>query len=226
MTLGLETALWQQEHSEKTHPHGPRTPRAHAVLKPFLSRRPMKESASTRLYLRATPHDAWRRVVFYEEVPGRPPFFLRHLLPCPVRSEGAKVRLGASVQCTYERGSLVKQITIVEPPRRIEFDVLDQSLGIERTVRALGGSYEIQQNSGGSEIILTTNYLSYLRPRFFWRPIEKLVAGQLHRHVLSGMCATPEPSVQSELSSTNRAAAEGAAAGAMACTDLHSHFPR
>ena len=39
--------------------------------------------------------------MLYEEVPGHPPFLLRALLPNPVRTQGDKSRIGATVRCTY-----------------------------------------------------------------------------------------------------------------------------
>jgi len=81
----------------------------------------------------------------------------------------------------------VKRITAVEPPRLMQFEVVEQCLGIEGCVIALGGSYQIHPNGYGSDIMLTTKYRAFLHPRRLWRPLEKLVTTQLHKHVLNGM---------------------------------------
>ena len=52
---------------------------------------------------------------------------------------------------------------------------------------ARGGSYELRANGAGTEIVASTHYTTYLRPRWIWRPAEKMVMGQLHGHVLRGM---------------------------------------
>jgi hypothetical protein len=158
---------------------------------------PEPETVVTRIYFETSPETVWRGILFYEEVPGKAPFLLRTFLPCPLRTDGTKNEVGAIVFCFYSIGDLVKRITAVESPRLIEFEVLQQSLGIEGCVHALGGSYEIHRNGEGSEIALTTNYSAFLRPRGLWRPVEKLVTNQLHRHVLNGIrmaiCQKPEP---------------------------------
>jgi len=147
------------------------------------------EQVSTRVHLQATPEDAWREIVFYEEVPGHPPLPLRWFMPSPVRTEGAKSAVGSRVRCIYQSGHLVKRITVLDPPRLIRFDVLEQHLGIEGCAIAQGGSYKLYRNGDRTGLILTTRYRAFLHPRWLWRPLEKLVAHQLHKHVLNGMTA-------------------------------------
>jgi Polyketide cyclase / dehydrase and lipid transport len=148
------------------------------------------DTVSTSVHFRATPESVWQRVLMYEEVPALPPFLLRLLLPSPVRAQGEKTRVGSAVQCTYDGGHLVKRITFVEPHRLLEFEVVEQRLGIEACVTTLSGSYRILSRGVDSEIILTTNYLGHLRPRRCWRPLERLLSHQLHGHILDGIRAS------------------------------------
>ena len=67
-----------------------------------------KESVATSLYFAARLDRVWEGLLFYEEVPGRPPFPLNVFLPDPVRTEGGKGTVGASVRCIYQDGDLVK----------------------------------------------------------------------------------------------------------------------
>jgi hypothetical protein len=159
------------------------------LLSNLFAGKAMPQQVSTRVQLQATPEEAWREVIFYEEVPGSPPFPLRWFMPSPVRTEGAKSAVGASVRCIYRSGHLVKRITVFDPPCLIRFDVLEQHLGIEGCAVAQGGSYEIYRNGDETGLILTTRYRALLHPRWLWRQLEKLVAHQLHRHVLNGMKA-------------------------------------
>lgn len=152
------------------------------------------EVVATSVHLYASPETVWQRMLLYEEVPLRPPLLLRVLLPHPVRTEGDKTRVGAALQCTYNGGHLVKRIKVVEPPHLVKFEVIEQRLGIEGSITALGGSYEIRSCVDQTEIVLNTNYRGHLRPRFFWRPLERFLAHQLHRHILDGMRASlPRP---------------------------------
>lgn len=193
----------------------------------IFGRKGLHESVSTRLFIDASPETVWTRISFYEEIPGRPPFFLRSLLPCPVRSEGEKGAEGGTVRCTYEGGDLLKRITAVEPPYVVEFDVFDQNLGIERCARALGGSYHLRHWGEGSEVVLTTTYLAFLRPRWLWRPFERFLLGQLHRHILNGIEAELTPTPRGvRIAERQRTIPVGDATGALACIASQSHSPR
>ncbi len=145
------------------------------------------DSVSTTLRIPASPETIWQNMMTYEEVPGRPPFPLRALIPVPLGSKGDKSRVGADIQCRYKGGDLVKRMTVVEPPLLMKFEVLEQRLGIEKRVEAVEGSYALRVVGDGTEVTLTTVYRTSQHPRFFWRPIERLLAHQLHRHILKGM---------------------------------------
>jgi hypothetical protein len=127
--------------------------------------------------------------MLYEDVPETPAFLLRTLLPHPVRAEGDKTSPGATVRCVYRTGDIVKRIKAVGRPHFLEFEVIRQCLGIESCLLTRGGSYRISANSRSSSIVLSTEYEAYLRPRFFWRPLETRLIGQLHLHILGGIRA-------------------------------------
>ncbi len=145
------------------------------------------ESVETLVRFHAAPEAVWQGMLFYEEVPSRPTPLLRMFLPLPVRTEGDKTRVGATIACTYESGYLEKRITAAEPARHVRFDVVEQKLGIEPCISMGEGSYDIRATPGGSEVVLTTRYRGHLRPRWLWRPFERFLAHRLHHHILDGM---------------------------------------
>jgi hypothetical protein len=167
--------------------------RPYRVLSWLFSGQAATEAIETRAHVDAGPEAVWNRIMFYEEVPGRPPFLLRALLPRPVRTEGSKTDAGAIIQCSYRQGELVKRITFVSPPHLVQFEVIEQRLGIEGCAMTLGGSYQIRRCGDGTDVVLTTNYRAYLRPRHLWRPLEALLVGQLHNHILGGVRAAIPP---------------------------------
>jgi hypothetical protein len=134
-----------------------------------------------------SPEAAWQHIMFYEEVPTRPGFLLRTLLPYPIRTEGPKNAIGALVRCAYRGGNLVKRITMIDVPHRLEFDVVEQRLGIERCIQTYGGSYQIERCGPDTDVVLRTIYRAYLRPRRLWRQLETVVIRQLHEHILHGI---------------------------------------
>lgn len=148
-----------------------------------------EESVSTTIDYPGSMDQAWRALVTYEEVTHRPPWLLRVLLPQPVGTTGDKTQVGAMIACRYREGSLFKRIEIADAPEYLQFEVLEQRLGIERWILARGGSYEIRASGKGltCRITLVTDYCGRLRPRWLWRRIEEYVAHRFHRHVLAGM---------------------------------------
>ena len=147
------------------------------------------DAVTTVAAFEAPPEEVWKKMIFYEEVPRRPPLLLRIFLPSPKKTQGGSKRVGATVECSYSRGSLVKRFTVLEPPHLVRFDVIEQELGLERCVTTVEGSYEIRADGRGSEVALTTKYRGHLRPRWLWRHLERLLAHRLHRHILAGMGA-------------------------------------
>lgn len=154
------------------------------------------ETVATMMDFAASPEQVWESMMFYEEVPGRPSWLLRLFLPAPVRTGGAKTRVGATIECVYDGGHLEKRITESETAQHIAFDVTMQALGIEDVISMTGGSYDIRSTPGGSTVVLTTVYRGHLRPRWLFRPLEHYLAHRLHRHILDGMravLATADP---------------------------------
>jgi hypothetical protein len=157
------------------------------IVSRVFGRSGVRESIATGADLAATPDEVWHQLMFYEDVPERPAFLLRALLPYPVRAEGDKTRPGATVRCVYRTGDVTKRITTTNRPDLLEFEVIRQRLGIEECLVTRGGSYRISASGGASRVILITEYEAYLRPRFFWRRLEALLIGQLHLHILGGI---------------------------------------
>ncbi len=154
------------------------------VISRLFAREAVCEAVATQICCNARPERIWNRLLFYEDVPGPPPILLRALLPHPVRTEGIKNRVGSSVHCVYRGGDLVKRITRVEPEHLLQFEVIEQRLGIESCILTLDGSYEIHACGSATEVTVITNYQAYLRPRSLWRPLEAFLVRQLHRHIL------------------------------------------
>lgn len=153
----------------------------------FFAGAPATELVETHRYFPMNAEKVWECIVFYEEAMSPLPWLLRLAIPQPVGLDGPKSGVDALVQCLYRGGSLVKRITVMNRPHRLCFHVLDQCLGVEDGVRALDGYYEIEPQGDGCDIALATHYRTYMRPRWFWRPVEKLLITRLHQHILVHM---------------------------------------
>ncbi len=140
---------------------------------------------TTRGRLPHTPEHVWRSLMFYEQIVAPPPFYLRLLLPVPLRSEGAKEEVGDVATCVYASGHMLKRVTHIEPARLYEFAVVEQQLSIGAGLRLSGGSYALRPLPlAATEVAVTTAYRGGLRPRALWRAAEALVCHLFHRHLL------------------------------------------
>jgi hypothetical protein len=145
-------------------------------------------SIVTGMRFLASPGEVWDGLMFYEQIPRRPPLHLRQLLPAPMRAEGRRSAVGDETRCVYDKGYLLKRATRIDPWRHYGFDVVEQELAIGRGIRLTGGSYTLLELPDGStRIWLETGYVSSVRPRWLWRPIEAAVCHAFHRHILGAM---------------------------------------
>lgn len=145
-------------------------------------------SVVTRMNFDATPGRAWKGLVFYEELGGKPPLYLRLLLPVPIRNVGKVSKVGDETTCLYEGGHLLKRITKIETNVLYEFEVAEQALSIGAGMQLCGGHYRLRGlPDGRTEVSIATRYFSPRRPRWLWTPIENIVCHWFHRHLLRSM---------------------------------------
>ncbi len=150
------------------------------------------EIATTQRVLELRRSEAWRRLAFYEECPGTPPFPLSVAGPKPVRTVVVAGTNGRRRICYFRKGFLTKEVREVRPPTRFAFDVTEQQIGEERSVRVLDGCFDLTAVSAEqTRATLTTRYVAKLRPRWVWRPLERWVCRAVHTHVLDAMEAGP-----------------------------------
>jgi hypothetical protein len=151
------------------------------------------ESILTRMTFDASPTQVWTGLVFYEELGGRPPLHLRLLLPVPIRTDGHVSEVGDEATCVYEGGHLLKRITRIERGDLYEFEVARQELSIGGGMQLSGGRYTLRELPGGrTEVAVETRYVSNRWPRWFWRPLERMVCHWFHRYLLGSMRRTIE----------------------------------
>jgi hypothetical protein len=146
-----------------------------------------------------SPQEAWERIVFYEEVPARPPALARIGLPRPLYTEGNAGAAGDLKRCVYSTGYLLKRITIHRPPRRLAFEVIEQHGVEDHSVDLIDGGFELEPvGEGATRITLETRYRPLLQARLFWRPFEHRLAHVLHNHVLDGIAEETSDEVAGE----------------------------
>lgn len=147
-------------------------------------------TVETQMTFASSPERVWDGLMFYEQLEESPPFYLRWLLPVPIRTIGRKSVVGDEARCLYEGGHLIKRVTRVEPGALYAFAVIEQELDVGGGMRLSNGAYALRPApNGGTHITTSTCYLSTRWPRWFWRPIEAQVCHVFHRHILRTMRA-------------------------------------
>lgn len=142
----------------------------------------------TRMKIAVSPIEAWRRLLFFEDVADRPSLPLRILLPSPIRTEGRKTEVGDEARCLYTGGYLLKRVTRIDEGRLYGFDIIEQAIDVGRGIRLLGGGYELRGLTDGATVVaLETRYESPRRPWWIWGPIEAAVCHLFHRHLLAAI---------------------------------------
>ncbi|MEO8753676.1 MAG: hypothetical protein ABI624_13470 [Casimicrobiaceae bacterium] len=145
-------------------------------------------SILTRMKFAASPERVWGEMMFYEQIEERPPLHLRLLLPLPIRSESTNSKVGDRVTCLYEGGHLVKRITQIDHASHYAFEVVEQNLAVGGGLTLAGGCYALRGlPAGGTEVAVTTRYVSPRRPGWLWRPVEAAVCHMFHRHLLAAI---------------------------------------
>jgi hypothetical protein len=147
-------------------------------------------SIVTHRVLDATLQRAWSSLLFYEDIVQRPPFLLRLLLPRPLQTRTVAQAIGDETTLQYADGQYTKRVTLLEPPRRYEFEVIEQRLSSDRGVKLLSGVFDLRELPASQiDLSITTRYTSRIRPRWLAEPVEAMLCRRLHRHVLDAIQA-------------------------------------
>jgi len=148
----------------------------------------MNATVVTRRSFAPKKSQLWQSLMFYEQIVEPPPWYLRLLLPRPIRTEGAKSAVGDEALCLYDGGHLIKRVTRIDPGHRYEFAVVEQKLSLGAAIQLSGGSYTLREIDGGrTELSVTTHYTGGRSPRWAWRPIEAAFCHLFHRHLLESI---------------------------------------
>jgi hypothetical protein len=132
---------------------------------------------------------AWEKVCFYEHIETRPSLLLRTALPVPVRTTGTYGRVGDVSRCMYSDGGyLAKRITHIIDGKRIDFEVIEQTIRYAGRIVLKGGTIEIESHEDGtSSVHMLTRYErrwpAHLIPRFL---IDHVVSA-MHKIVIRDM---------------------------------------
>jgi hypothetical protein len=131
----------------------------------------------------------WDKVCFYEHIATKPSLLLRTVLPVPQRTSGAYRSVGDVSRCMYSDGGyLTKRITHIASGRRIDFDIIEQSIRYAEKIILKGGTIQIDENADGtSSVQMLTRYEVHGVARLIPRVFIDFVVSAMHRIVIRDM---------------------------------------
>ena len=148
----------------------------------------VRTSVQTARVLQVPMDRAWQSIRYFEQLEGDPPLLFRLGGPQPVGTEGSLTKSGDIQVCKYRNGWVTKKLRTKEYGRAIVFDVIEQEIGFERSVRLLSGSFQFETlDATTMRLTLRTDYEALLRPRVCWAPFEDYVLRTLHEYILDGI---------------------------------------
>lgn len=149
---------------------------------------PLRTSAVTSRVLQVPMDRAWQSIRYFEQLPDERPLLFRFGALQPMGTHGSLTKTGDIQVCKYRHGWVTKKLRTKEYGREIVFDVIEQDIGFERSVRLLSGSFRLETvGATTTRLTLRTDYEALLRPRACWAPFENYILRTLHEYILDGI---------------------------------------
>lgn len=146
-------------------------------------------SATTTMSIQVGKAQAWDKVGFYEHVRKQPSWLLRLCLPVPQEVDGQYSKVGDTCRCKYSDGGyLTKKITRIVDQSRIEFEIIEQSIRYQDTVKLLGGYIEVEEVDESQCIVkMVTYYENRIVPEAISAIFIDKVIKTMHQFVIEDM---------------------------------------
>jgi hypothetical protein len=147
----------------------------------------------------APPADVWRQVIAFPEIEGRPDWFFRLGISCPIGARVTGEGVGATRECVFTTGKFIEPITAWDAPRRLAFDVREQPAPmfeltpyrhihpphLDSAFRSTRGEFELVALPGGrTSLIGRTWYTLDIRPHAYWTIWTDWIVHRIHHRVL------------------------------------------
>ena len=161
---------------------------------------PRVYEVTTSIEVAATPQTVWRHVISYADMPEPTDWALRTGLGYPRRVRLVGAGVGAIRYCDFSTGSFVEPITIWEPGKRLEFDVVQSAPPMkewspygEIHPAHLHGYFVSKRGrfvltplaNGHTRIEGTSWYQHGLEPGPYWRWWSDAIVHRIHRRILN-----------------------------------------
>jgi len=160
---------------------------------------PRVYQVTTSIEIAADPDTVWRHVIAYAEMPEPTDWVFRSGVGYPrrVRLEGTGV--GATRYCDFSTGSFVEPITVWEPGKHLEFDVVESAAPMKEGSPygdihpahlhgyfiSRRGRFLLTPLPNGHTFVEGTSWYQHgLEPGSYWRWWSDAIVHRIHRRVL------------------------------------------
>jgi len=153
---------------------------------------------TTTIEVDAPPEVVWRYVPAFPKIETAPTGLLSLDMAYPVASEMTGSGVGASRSCVLSTGVMPEIVTVWEPGRRLEFDVLStppamtetnpfghtETAHVEGYFKVRRGRFLLTALPGGRTRIEGTSWFEHdLWPQSYWAPLTRRVVREVHLRV-------------------------------------------
>ena len=160
---------------------------------------PSVSQVTTSTEVAASPRAVWRHVIAYADMPEPTDWVFRTGIGYPrrVRLEGTGI--GATRYCDFSTGSFVEPVTVWEPGKRLEFDVVESPAPMKEWspygdihpthlhgyFTAKRGRFVLKALPNGHTLVEGTSWYQHgLQPGPYWRWWSDAIVHRIHRRVL------------------------------------------
>ena len=161
---------------------------------------PAVYEVTTSVEIAASPETVWRHVITYAEMPAPTEWLFRTGIAYPRRVRLAGTGVGATRFCDFSTGSFVEPITVWEPARRLEFDVVASAAPMQEWspygaiqpahlhgyFKSRKGRFVLKTLENGHTLLSGTSWYEHgLEPA----PVLALVVGRHHSSESTSACS-------------------------------------
>ena len=147
---------------------------------------PRVEPIASTITIAAPPALVWSALEEIDAIHGPKPFLMRIGLPVPTMCRMDGDGVGAKRTCYFENGYIQERVSLWDPPRRMELEIVHWTLPGRHWLGYQSASYELAPTPDGEATVVTrtTTITSNLRPAWYWRPLEGLGVRTEHDYLL------------------------------------------
>lgn len=153
----------------------------------YVRQDPYDSVVTSRVFPETIDH-VWDELLEFRQIEGEKPILLKLGLPVPLLCVMDGKGIGAHRICYFDHGTIEQQVSVWKPPVKLELQITDVTLPGKDWLQFKSATYELEVlNTGETMVRRTTRYDSVLRPRIYWRSLERLAIQSEHQYVFNAL---------------------------------------